>query len=148
MSHPISKSNTVSGQIVWRRVGNILIRLRFWNWNLKMFYTFEFSILYYFREVKMLKIMPRERNSTSIDSIEVEIPNKVCNRSRKKWQKWNFDENAFFWNFDKILSKNCSTLFKNLFAVTRRAGCLIPSRRVIRCPGKSSGGGLATFLES
>ena len=45
----------------------------------------------------------------------------------------------------KIL-KNRLILNKFLFSVTRRAGCLIPTRRVIRCPGKSSGGGSATFL--
>ena len=52
-------------------------------------------------------------------------------------------------NFIKILSKNKKQLLtsnKNLISVTRRAGSLILSRRVIRCLGKLSGGGSATFL--
>ena len=59
-----------------------------------------------------------------------------------------FEKIEFFKFLFKIytkLIKNRSILNKNLFSVTRRAGCLIPSRRVIRCPGKSSGGGSATF---
>ena len=56
-------------------------------------------------------------------------------KKTRKWIKIKIKEDGY-----KGLILN-----KILFAVTRRAGWLISSRRVIRCPGKSSGGGSATF---
>ena len=66
-------------------------------------------------------------------------------RKLKILKKSNFLE-----NLSKIIvkvMKKASILNKNLISVTCRAGCLISIRRVIRCSGKSSVGGSATFLK-
>ena len=60
------------------------------------------SILYYFREGKISKIVPCERNSTSIDFIEVENPDEVRNRSLKKVMILEIFEKLNFSNFELI----------------------------------------------
>ena len=67
------------------------------------------SILCYFREIKTSKIVSCERNSTSIDFIEVKTWSQVRIQSQKKWKKSIFRRNMKFfkiieeiWNFWNI----------------------------------------------
>ena len=54
-------------------------------------------------------------------------------------------KSIFSENLSKIIikvTKKALILNKNLISVTRRAGCLIPTRRVIRCQGNLHFSGL------
>ena len=85
-----------------------------------------------------------------IDFIEVKNEDEGSKIGAKKMKKLkNLKKFNFSLNLSKIIIKSikkASISNKDLISVTRRAGCLIPTRRVIRCSGKSSAGGSATFL--
>ena len=63
------------------------------------------STLYYFREVKTSKIVPCERNSTSIDFIEVETADYGLQNFEKNEKNEKFEKIDFFQFFIKFNSK-------------------------------------------
>ena len=84
----------------------------------------------------------------SIDFIEVENGHESFTLEPKKMIIFEKFAKMSIFEFFRDLKKNEEkpVILKKSksFSVTRRAGCLIPTRRVIRCSGKSSAGGSAT----
>ena len=100
----------------------------------------------HFRIGLELKYITSGRISEPIDFIEVENPDEGCTSELKKMIILNF-----FWKIDFLRSEGFIFTFSIIFGFTRHLKWLveqdglIPTRRVIRCSGKSSGGGAATY---